>query len=364
MIVESVTQPSGGSMLEALSSAIRRCNVTHIDIAAAYITSGGAENLIATMQAGLGSDWSKTKKRWITSFDYIRTEPVALEALRDLPNSLVKIHDTSVLLRKGCMPITPFHPKTFILRGKDAEFVLSGSGNMSKSGLTRGHEAGILIGVTKPAAKSSAGSATAIASFRSWFGTLWTGAEDLDHTLLTKYETVFEARPNLTHPTPTEDDVAPDKSRPGQLTTEDLIKLRVCRHLWIETENIGKTLGPSVPGNQLMMKRLSRVFFGVSPADVPKDTFLSDIEITFTGKAARNCTLTFSNNFMDKLTLPLPSLYGPTAYDHQTLLLRRAGPGRFHLSIGNSTEKAAWRRRSAAIAASYTMKGGRAWGVF
>ncbi len=113
MAIKAITQPEGGTVVDAVSWILENCTVSRIDIAAAYITSGGLRELIRALDAGVGAAWPMIQKRWITSFDYLRTEPVALETILDLPNSQLKIHDPKVLDRRGCMPTVPFHPKSF-----------------------------------------------------------------------------------------------------------------------------------------------------------------------------------------------------------------------------------------------------------
>lgn len=113
-----------------------------------------------------------------------------------------------------------------------------------------------------------------------------------------------------------------------------------------------------------MMKRLTRVFFGFEADDVPRDTLLGPVLIVYGGHDPHVCSLTFSNNLMDKLTLPIPGVDGPAKYDNENLLFERVGPDLFRLTVGTSADKVQWRRRSRDIDAAFKMGGGRAWGVF
>lgn len=364
MMIKGINQPGSGSILAGIAWILEHCAVSRIEIAAAYMTAGGVRSLITEMRSGMGGGWGAVEKRWLTSFDYLRTEPVALEAIRDLPNSQLKIHDPAVLNRKGCMPAVPFHPKSFIFVGSDGDFVLSGSGNVSISGLTKGHEAGIIVGVEKPAGEHSGDAVACIDGFQTWFDALWAPAALLDQALLSRYSDAYESTANLKRPTITEDDVASLQTGSTALTAADLRKLRACRHFWIEAGNITKNRGKALPGNQLMMKRLSRVFFGVPPALVPHNSPLTALKIAFAGHPAHDCSLTFSDNGMDKLTLPIPGVDGPPRYDGKNLLFRRSRPGVFELSLGSAQAKAAWRKSSKTIEADFVMPSGRRWGVF
>src|SRR6185437_14489547 len=103
---------------------------------------------------------------------------------------------------------------------------------------------------------------------------------------------------------------------------KDLQKLRVCRNFWIEAENITKNRGPHLPGNQLMMKRLSRVFFGFEPTILPENTPVGTVTMSYDGGEVDSYSLTYSDNKMDKLVLPLPGGAGPKSYDNEYLLFR------------------------------------------
>jgi hypothetical protein len=133
----------------------------------------------------------------------------------------------------------------------------------------------------------------------------------LNAALLTQYVTLFESVLNLTHPATTEDDLASEETTKGSLTNKDLQKLRLCSHLWIDAGNITRNRGPNLPGNQLMMKRLSRVFFGYEPTAAPENTVIGSVDIAYNGGAVAAYTLSYSDNKMDKLNLPIPGPIGP-----------------------------------------------------
>src|SRR5213075_2476690 len=174
-------------------------------------------------------------------------------------------------------PKVPFHPKAFLIRTNERDYALAGSGNMSRSGLSRGVEVGLVLGANRgPPADPNA--AEAIQAMSTWFSTTWGNAAPLTAPLLTTYNQLFERKENLRAPAPTEDDVASTDTGRGALSTKDLQRLRVCRHFWIDAGNITKNRGPKVPGNQLMMKRLSRVFFGFDPTAVPENSHIGDVE--------------------------------------------------------------------------------------
>lgn len=361
--INFIAQPAARTTLDAIEAIAKDSDLTKLDIAAAYVTSSGTYDLLKRIDAALGTHWVGVKKRWITSFDYCRTQPVALESLLALPASSVRVYDAPFCLAHGGMPKVPFHPKAFLFRGKEKDFALAGSGNLSRSGLSKGIEAGLTLGINRknPAEPTSA---ACIRGLRRWYRQVWNEATPLDAALLKRYVKLFESVPNLAHPAPTEDDLASGETTKGALTSKDLQKLRVCSHFWIEAGNITKNRGPNLPGNQLMMKRLSRVFFGYDPIAVPENTVIGSVDIAYNAGPIAPYTLSYSDNKMDKLNLPMPGTVGPAAYDNQFLLFREVGPHSFDLTIGTKAEKAGWIKKSKAIGADFKMSSGREWGVF
>lgn len=366
MIVhDHVTQPDGKSNLDLIVQVLRSGPISHIDIAAAYVTTGGARDLLGAMEGCLGARWPVVQKRWLIAFDYCRTEPLAAKMLSTAPASSVRIHDGAALVLRKCNPRVPFHPKTFIFRGGERRAVFAGSGNVSRSGLNSGHEVGLLLDCQAPAAARDSVARAQIDSIQTWYNKKWTTADQLSSALAARYESIFNSTENLQHPVPTDDDRTPSMAGRDTLSAEDLRKLRACTHFWIQAGNITRNLGKDRPGNQLMAKKLSRVFFGVPATSVPQNSPLRHVEVIYNGIPKRDCSLTFSDNGMDKITLPIPSDGGPESYDGQTLLFERLSPGTFLLCLGTSVERRQWIARSRAISAHYTMESsGRQWGVF
>lgn len=361
--VDHIAQPAARTTLDALQAILQAGPVESLDVAVAYVTASGAYDLLTRAHATLGSTWADIPKRWITSFDYCRSEPVALKGLLSVPNSSVRIHDAAFCLAHAGAPKVPFHPKAFLIRTNQRDYALAGSGNMSRSGLSRGIEVGLVVGTNRvPPEEPTA--AAAIHGLRHWFTATWGPATPLTHPLLEEYRQVFEQRENLRAPTPTEDDVASTETSRGALSPKDLQKLRICPHLWIEAGNITKNRGPHLAGNQLMMKRLSRVYFGFTPTPVPENSPIGFVDIAFNGGQQMQFSLTYSDNGMDKLTLPIPGNGGPPAYDNKYLLFRRTMPGVFELQLGKKTERAQWLKNSNAIGGAFKMSSGREWGVF
>lgn len=359
-------QPSGASNIQVVVDTMAASAWQGIDLAFAYATISGARLFLARAEAGAPATWANSEKRWLVGFDYLRSDPLALDALRAVPNSKVRIPNaTQVLASPGCTPAKPFHPKAVIYRGAGHSAVFAGSGNLSRSGLLTGHELGVLIGSVPPQRATDANHTAAASGAAQWFNALWQSATPLTPALLEDYRAVYESVPNLQHPIPTDDDAPVQPRRGRTLTALDLRQLRVCKHYWVEARNITRNNGPDKPGNQLMMTPLTRVFFGVPATGVPQNTALRHFRIQYDKNTPVERSLTFSDNGMDKLTLPMPGQEGPAGYDNKNLLFTRLGPSLFHLRLGTASEKREWIRRSAAIDAVHVMSAlGRRWGVF
>lgn len=360
----AVAQPTTGANLDMIAAILGGGGIERVDIACAYATESGVAPLLNALSNGLGAAWATVPKRWVLAFDYCRTEPFAADHLAGAPESDVRIHDAAAVLQRKGTPRTPFHPKTFLFRGPDRHTLFTGSGNLSRSGMLRGHEVGVLLDHRGKPTEDSAANLASIVTTQSWFDGIWDNSTPYSD-VSGRYKLLFSAQPNLKNPAPTEDDIADFELKRGGLSPDNLAQLRVCNHLWIDAGKVTRNRGSHLPGNQLMMKRMSRVFFGVPARDVPKNTALATLEITLNGALKPDCSLTFSDNKMDKLTLPVPAGPVPT-YDHRTLVFTRLGRGRFQLDVGGAALKAASRGRSAKINAAFKMSGSkpREWGVY
>ncbi len=113
-----------------------------------------------------------------------------------------------------------------------------------------------------------------------------------------------------------------------------------------------------------MLKRNSRVFFGFPALDLTTDTTIGEVAIQYKGHLRQDCSLRFSNNSMDVLTLPVPDTEGPHSYDQETLHFERAGLRQFKLTIGRRADVVKWKRSSDSINGTFSMSSGRQWGVY
>ncbi len=367
-----VTQPENQvNYLELFKIALGQATFKELDVAVAYATMRGVIDFESPFSSTGKNLLEQLQKRWLVGIDWCRSEPLALKRLSNLKNSHVKIpNGKQTVKRRGCTPKLPFHPKAFILRGPDALAIISGSGNMSRNGLTRGHECGSLLIFQEPLTQAEFAVRERILHVNKWFDGLWQNADALD-TIVKSYSDMYEEASNMHSPMPTDDDAteadAPTRKRRGAISSMQLRQLRAARFLWIEFwEN--KTRGEDKPGDQLNMTRMTRVFFGYD-AEVPKNAPSVIVPVIYKSKRYDR-PLRFNSNGMDVLTLPLPEPGGPPPYDDEFLLFEKHPDGTFHLKFGTAAEARTWRRQSKRIDAYFEMKRDRRrpkrreWGIF
>lgn len=332
--------------------AARRAPVTTLQAAVAYATQSGVAELCELMKGVDG--WTTARKQWLVGIDYCRSDPLALDHLRELDRSQVRIYDGQYVVgRQGCAPRVSYHPKLYMFGGEKGREIIVGSGNLSHTGLRQGIEAGALIGCSGQ---------DEVAAVDEWFGDLWGASVSLD-AIAESYARSYRAISHRRNPVPLEEDEVPE-SATYHLSARELRRLRVCRHFWIDAGKLHHNRGRGRPGNQLMMKRNSRVYFGFPARDVQRDTWIGSIAISYNGEVREDCSLRFSNNSMDVLTLPIPGRGGPLKYDQELLRFRRIGVRFFELVVGAGSDGRKWRSQSERIEAAFEMASGRPWGVY
>jgi hypothetical protein len=348
------TEAGDGAYIDMICDAYRRARPTSMFAAIAYATHGGVAELSSRLEAMDG--WSAVRKRWLVGIDFCRSDPVALEYLNRMPRSEARVFDGRfVVKRDGCVPRVSYHPKLYGFSRNRRAALVAGSGNLSKTGLCVGVEAGMSL------ANIPAGGPLYP---QAWFDRQWRQATRLAD-IAAAYSDQYADLANRLHPAPTEDDAAPESAGArGQLTASQLRKLAVCDYLWIDAGQITRNRGPVLPGNQLMLKRNTRVFFGFPARDLEPDTAVGHVAVEYAGAVRDDCSLRFSNNSMDVLTLPVPGDQGPPTYDNKTLCFERIGIRRFRLTVGSGRDASRWKRESKAVDGDFQMGSGREWGVF
>ena len=348
------TDHADGRYIDLIRYAYENTRPTAIFTAVAYATQSGVGELTSSLKDM--PCWSSIRKKWLVGIDYCRSDPLALIHLGSLSKSEVRVFDGEFVVgRRGCAPRYSYHPKLYALQGKEHSAVVVGSGNLSHTGLRLGVEAGVSI--ADPNREE-------FGMVKSWFGRHWNNATPLDD-ISAEYEQRYRASENRKNPLPSDDDAAPESAgRRGQLTPEQLRRLAVCKHLWIQAGNLHENRGMDRHGNQLMLKRNTRVFFGFPARDLQTDTVIGSVAIKYGGHLRPDCSIRFSNNSMDVLTLPIPNTEGPPKYDQETLCFEQTGVRQFRLVIGKKGDVSKWKRQAKVVGGCFKMKSGREWGVF
>lgn len=349
-----IAQPAISTVSEFLHAGLADNRFDTLRSAVAYITTSGVQELQHALQA------SALKKSWLTSFDWCRSDPAALDALQQQGKSSVKVHDgTRVVSRAGCTPTTPFHPKAFLFTGPDHALHILGSANMSRNGLRQGVEVDAAIEVAGRGPRTNT-AWLQIDSARNWFDAEWSKADRFSR-LAPGYQTQCDRRPRASAVLEFGD--TSSFVRRG-FTAEQLAQMARAQTMWIEAGNLTARTS-ATPGHQLMMRPLTRVFFGFPPLSVPRMTPLGSVPIVFDGLLHADRPLEFAHNSMDRLNLPTSAAGGTARYDGTNLKFTKIALGgqvAFDLTIIGKRELNSLKAASRRLDLSFKMPGGRTFG--
>lgn len=357
-----LVQTRGGrTYTELFERAANIGAIESLDAAVAYATIGGVNALLRTMKHTLDDRWEKVSKRWLIGIDWCRTDPPALRALQLVQHSTVKVPNGRALVESaGCSPRDTFHPKLFVLKARNVTAVICGSGNLSANGLMRGCECGNLSIFETEAAED-------LEPILTWYRNAWDSADDVDAIAAT-YETICQKRVRVDKFAPTDDDMTPPAhegvTEGRSLSGQQIREFRTFKNFWIDAGALGANFGRGIPGNQLDMKRFTRVFFGASVENLAPQTEINQITLLWDGQRLANRTLKYGDNHMDKLNVPPPGDHGRMFYKDKTLLFRRAGLDEYEFHVGDSEQRKTWRKSSKASGVVHRLSVTREWGLF
>jgi HKD family nuclease len=337
--------------------------------AVAYVTSGGCESLDDSLDERLGTTWRRAKKQWLVSLDFGITEPDALEYLAALPNSKVFVANASTVLARKLRPVRPFHPKVFLFEeGGDSRSrsIFCGSANLTVGGLFTNTEVGSATVAVAPIRRAEKHYFDELERCAEEVRALFDCGSPLNDALVKRYRRMRPKKPRRI--AEDDDDAAREFARrtapaSAVIPPPRARALAAARNFWVEVQYVVPNLGPGLEGNQIDLQRGSRVFFGFSAANVPKNSPIGTVQIHGRhGAVARN--IRFGNNMMDKLDLPMPGTDGPPSYANTTLLFTRRSDDTYDMRVGTSAEITRWKRYSRAKRTLYRMQSGREFGVF
>ena len=357
-----------GVVLDAIANASRESgDYEHVDIAVAYASTEGVRLLNDALS--LGAHWSAATKRFLVSIDFGFTQPSALHALSELGNSEVRIPNARAVLESAILrPPFAFHAKTFLFRGREwfsLKALIVGSANLTASALSTGAEV-----VTRQIWNNISPRTAAWEHLKmakpavDWFEDTWNGAELLTD-VLDEYRLRHRALPKPR--TPPEEKTRTTRtfllSPDEHVITGTLpVQLAAAKSLWVDGSSIIGNRKPK-PGNQLNTPRGTRIFFGFSSKNVPRDTTLGTVEIRVAGHLYVVRSIRFANNGMDIIGLPIPEQFGVDSYQDTILIFSRdSGSGHFTLTVTDAPGLSAY-IASASNSVELAMNGGRRYGL-
>ena len=348
-------------MLSLITKAASTSKYDKLIVLVAYATKLGCETLIASLIDSC-QNWDMIDKKWIISLDFGHTQPEALELLAKLPNSAVAIPNADLVLNSKLNPPIRFHPKLFYFQSTSdpqKAAIVSGSCNLTFGGLYMNTEQATITVLQSTSAKLSKQEIAQLIATQNIINDIWSTASPLTKKIMNKYRSLWKPRQlPSTEKKPSSKFISTNPS----IDRVKALALSSATNFWIRvTPKVVQNLGPGKPGNQIDMQHGARVFFDFDVANVPPNTGLGSVPISFKGIKSKR-SLRYGNNGMDKITLPV--LQSPQTYANRTLLFHRNPKGYFELVIGTPKKIAQWRERSLQQNTLYQMQSGREFGVF
>src|SRR5205823_7281321 len=110
--------PESGDLGKILEGITTLATVPHDEFhaAVAYASASGCETLVQALKT-TGGAWNASRKRWLISIDFGRTEPSALEYLAEVGGSEVRVpNGLQVVQTAQFFPPYVFHSKAYLAR--------------------------------------------------------------------------------------------------------------------------------------------------------------------------------------------------------------------------------------------------------
>lgn len=358
---------ASGRVREVIESVASSVRFNRIRVAVAYASLPGCQDLDAILRDA-NNAWQGAEKLWLVSIDYGHTDPRALDFLRRLRNSEVRVYDGKNLLKRRLLPTSSFHPKTFVfdrvgIRGPRSVGFVMGSANLTAGGLDGNVE--YVLGLTLGASIGTHEKRLfrSVANFEDWWDLAWLSADAATPDFIGKYTT----QRGKHYPRVRDRRLSGRKTRlpaPVEKMREYGRWARV-KYFWIETLVLYKNRGKHAPGNQIDAKRGTRVYFGFPYRDVPRNRKLGEVTLQYGNKLAQtDRSVWFGDNSMDKIHLPIPGEYGPPTYDNSVIHFQRLRPGVFRVLRGTAHQAAVWKRKSRRQGLLGRLSGGRLFGFY
>lgn len=363
LIVQDATLGRLSEIANGIASISASCeNFSRMRVAMAYASASGSGDLCNRLEAAM-SNWSSLRKEWLISIDFGRTDPKAVSYLQELKNSEVKLVNGAKLLKRKLTPERCFHPKSYLVDStRSSAFALFvGSANLTLSGLHAGTEHATAHVWRPVLTAEEQTSLDRVQNGLAWWTDAWAAASKVSDAIIKEYA-------DLRLQAAREDDSDAVKPFASGGTYEvDLdpgLSWASAKYLWVETHELYKNRGKKVPGNQLDLKRGTRVYFGFAADAVPQNSIFGDVALQFEGYPVVERSMRFGNNSMDKINLPIPGQDGPDTYDNAVVRFERVGHRRFRICLGSKVEQRRWRKYAEDQGLLFELAGGRRFGFY
>lgn len=318
---------------------------TAIDIAVAYVTSGGVDLLVERFKKRCGpAAWSTIPKCLLTCFDYGITDPKALIEWAKLPNATVRIHAGNLLATGQLTPVRPFHPKVYIVSGPKRSGVVVGSANLTERGLTTNVE---VVSVMPNVVKAEAA---------ALWDSLFSASVDLTSEVLAAYEKLRKAAvvPTVDPPVVVTTPAGPGGTLWDAVAAGTVNPMGFTR-FWVQAGSMSS--GGSA--NQLEIPRGGNRFFAYTFQNYDGDHHVIGQPPLISGPNTwTDRRLTWhGNNGMERLNLPTAN-QGGFNYPQTAVLFRRVAGG-YELQVAGwqSSVAKGWRNASSANGQTYKLGG-------
>jgi len=324
--VAPVTAGSPHTQFTSFDNALSEVNARDARLLGgfAYATLDGVQHFIAHAKAN--KNWDPISKRFVIGVHHGITEPSALERLRSIRESEVRIFVPGKRLNADALVSTPlFHPKVFAITTSNntrLRFLQAGSANMTSSALSD-HPKNYEISISIDADKAI--SLAPVKVFVNWWSRVWKQSWEVDTALIKRYADLrlrmLERNPILRHA------AGPSSN------------IRSTEYFFIE---VGAASGPPGLRHQIEFPESLAAFFG-RPVPHRRDLTLSSHGVVWHGRPLSFKTTTYG---VEIWRLGMPTQHsGGEPVANRVIRFRRLDEGRvcdFEVADTNSNTVLKW----------------------
>jgi hypothetical protein len=301
----------------ALRSYLEQLNSSDAVLRAgfAYVTLGGVQSLLSHLRSV--PCWDLLAKEFVVGIHHAITEPSALDALRSIQNTQIRIYlPGRTLTAHSIGDIPTFHPKFLTVTNKRADklnFLVAGSANLTSFAVgyqPRNYELGVSLSAV---AEESVGDGS---TFRQWWMPLWKSARLLDDNLLSKYAEIRR--------------LSLEKNPLLQLASEVPPSIATARHFFIEA---GAASGPPGQRHQIEFSEALARFFG------PTKQHRVDLTLFASGNSWRGRPLSFKKTTYGvpiwRLGMPTQASGGEPIAERAVKFTRTSRASEFEIEVAD-----------------------------